>query len=496
MTASSSSSWNEFIQQWIGRIAVTFCIVLAWEFLQKTKATPTVGDHEYDGGDRMHHGTAGKVEMEDRGGDDGDAKYPSKDKDGDGAVAQVDGDEGETETQSRSVSGAADDAAHTADHADDNDGTNKGSAVCDEVDTATPSSLPSPTPVAVEDVTAKEKSAPSTSKKMTARATASAKTAVKAQPPPIKATTNDFPGLAQFNYWYDIETSLFRIYTLGRTDDVPVVPPYVPHSYRGTVQVYVHITNSTSFPINVYWVDYSGKHIPKGKLHAFGGIWTQTTYIDHPWVFENAETQEVLLHYVPYRVIPTTSAVSTLAEDGETGMHKFELIPPTQTSSAVAAPYHVQINDPVLPFPADAVFSDTTQALHWTLLHMTRMGIDETQVDTLLKYLSNIVNEPATTKYRQVRIGSSKFASIWLSPARGILLAIGFVEVGAYAELGCSEELSRDGVQLVALAIYLIVKWKDEREQEAAQYGANGRQQPHGADGFGRQGFGRAGTMN
>jgi len=64
-------------------------------------------------------------------------------------------------------------------------------------------------------------------------------------PPVIKATTNEHPGMANFGYWLDIECSLFRIYTLGRRDNVEVVPPYVPHSYRGTIPIFLHVTNST-----------------------------------------------------------------------------------------------------------------------------------------------------------------------------------------------------------------------------------------------------------
>ena len=98
-------------------------------------------------------------------------------------------------------------------------------------------------------------------------------------PPPIKATTNDHPGMAAFNYWYDIEASLFRIYTFGRKDKVPVAPPYVPHSFRGKVSIYLHVTNHTSIPIKVFWVDYSGKSIFKGDLPP-NRVWTQTTWID------------------------------------------------------------------------------------------------------------------------------------------------------------------------------------------------------------------------
>ena len=133
----------------------------------------------------------------------------------------------------------------------------------------------------------------------TASTTASAS---KKTPPPIKATSNVHPGLKAFNYWYDVETSLFRIYTLGRNDGLEVVPPYVPHSYRGNVAVHLHVTNKTNTHIKVFWVSYSGQHVFKGDLKP-NHVWTQSTYIDHPWVFEHADTQTPVLYYIPYRVM-------------------------------------------------------------------------------------------------------------------------------------------------------------------------------------------------
>ena len=100
--------------------------------------------------------------------------------------------------------------------------------------------------------------------------------------PPFQSTTNHHPGMGMdgFNHWHDVETSLYRIYTLGRSDQ-DVVPPYVPHSRRGNVKVYIHVTNRTNRIIRVYWVDYKGKHILKGEMRP-NHVWTQTTYIDHP----------------------------------------------------------------------------------------------------------------------------------------------------------------------------------------------------------------------
>ena len=82
---------------------------------------------------------------------------------------------------------------------------------------------------------------------------------------------------------------------------------------------------------------------------------------------------------------------------------------------------------------------------------------------------------------------------------RGLLLAIGFVDVGMYAELGCaSKPLSPERIQDVALLTYQIQEWyaKELSLGAADSVGAGGQQQPEGADGFGRAGFGRAGHIN
>lgn len=103
---------------------------------------------------------------------------------------------------------------------------------------------------------------------------------IPCQPPRIRAKSGMHPGMAGFAHWYDVETSLYRIYTLTRKDGEQVVPPYIPHSYRGNVSVFLHVTNSTRHVINVYWVDYKGAHILKGTIKP-NHVWTQSTWIDH-----------------------------------------------------------------------------------------------------------------------------------------------------------------------------------------------------------------------
>jgi hypothetical protein len=193
------------------------------------------------------------------------------------------------------------------------------------------------------------------------------------------------------------------------------------------------------------------------------------------------------MYYIPYRVIPTSRHVNSVSDDG-IGQHKFSLVPPKHKDS----PFWIGVRDDVLPFPAVENFATFLHGITWTLHHMSRlMSPEDPAIDTLQKYLRNIIENPENTKYRQIRIGSGKFAPIWQSTMKGLLLAIGFVEQKAFAELGCDQELPREWVQEVALLSYLVNKWKEEEQQFT-----DSLDQPEGFDGFGRQGFGRAGHIN
>jgi hypothetical protein len=339
-------------------------------------------------------------------------------------------------------------------------------------------------------------SQPSATRTVTPSST-STSTATATPSPSIAAKTNHHPGMQGFGYWYETETSLYRIYTLGRHDGVQVAPPYIPHSYRGKVPINLHVTNQTNSVLNVYWVDYKGKHILKGTMRP-NHAWTQLTWIDHPWVFEGLDANDnptPYLYYIPYRVIPTLPECPTVTpDDPNTGLHKFAILPAKPNS-----PFHIRVHDDVLPFPAVVNFTTPLQGITWTLQHMSRLpwSGNDPSLDLLQRYLSNIVNSPETTKYRQLRIGSRTFGSLWNSPLQGLLLAVGFVEVQGYAELGCSEKtLSRDRIQDLALLSYLLAQWGTNEQKRAAAAGAALPEQPEGADGFGRAGFGRVGGMN
>jgi PUB domain/VHL beta domain len=311
----------------------------------------------------------------------------------------------------------------------------------------------------------------------------------------ITATSNQHPGMDAFCHWYDVQTSLYRIYTLGRHDGVEVAPPYIPHSYRGQTTVKLHVTNQTSAVLKVYWVDYKGHHVLKGTLKP-NQVWHQTTWIDHPWVFEGDSDDQPtpFLYFIPYKVMPTLKESPTTSEDDfETGLYKFAIVPPTNYQHSTK--YYCGVKDEIMPFSSnDHPIANTPVAgISWTLEYMSRLGIswDDPRIDLLQKYLSNIVQSPDVVKYRQLRTRSNGIFgnSIWNSPLQGLFLAVGFVEVQGNAELGCEDEpLSRERIQDLALLSYMVTTWKQkEMKREFIE-------QPIGAmDGYGRAGFARVG---
>jgi hypothetical protein len=298
--------------------------------------------------------------------------------------------------------------------------------------------------------------------------------------PPIKATSSLHPGLAGFKHWYEVEASLYRIYTIGKKD-APEVAPEVTRSERGHVNLKLEIQNSTHRAIDVFWVDYKGKEVLRGKLQSTG-FFHQTTWIGHPWTFRYQDTGELLLHFIPFRVIPTTEAVPTTnPDDPEVGIHAFTIQRPITDTDLCA------IHDAV--FPCNVRTTTTQSAVAWSFQHMTRL--DYPYGETLTKYLTNIVRHPGEPKYRQIRTAGKVFSQqVWNTAARGLLLAAGFAEQGPFVELGSMDPLPRERVQELSTLLFYLEQWRRVRDQATPYV------QPTGADGGGRANFGRAGQMN
>ena len=314
------------------------------------------------------------------------------------------------------------------------------------------------------------------------------------------------PGMQGFHNWYDIETSLFRQYTVGRSDGVDTMPPYVQKSRNGQVRVALQVTNDLTLStenqvINVFWMNYLGHEEAKGTIHR-GETWTQTTFVEHPWVFRLSDTNELLLHYIPERVIPHLEEAPTIEEANPmVGVQRITITRPTDQAQR---DHHIcSVVDKVLPHPGRHHFHNPNQAISWTLLQMTRSKyFDYHPGATLLcKYLTNIAMHPDNPHYRHIRIANKSFYhGIWQTPARGLLLAAGFCEQHANAELGTAAPLPAERVQDVSLVLFRLEQYLTHLEQQqqeaAASTSADRAQQPEGADGSGRSGYGQAGQMN
>jgi hypothetical protein len=322
------------------------------------------------------------------------------------------------------------------------------------------------------------------------------RTVPPATPPP--STAADFgnrvaahPGLDAFWRWHQEEASLFRIYQLGRdarsgdNDDDSGILPLPRSSRRGQVQVGIRVQNKSSRRIVVQWINYKGHEQERGKLAPHRGRWEQQSFVEHPWLFRDATTHELLLTYTPESIIPTCDEQPTVDDqEPDVGLHCFTFVDATEES-----PNRIHIHDAIFPHPARDTLRTPFQAIAWCLLHMHRMDYEHWAVLTI--YLKNILLDPARPQYRRLRLANATFGpAMWQTPARGLLLALGFVVQSAFVELGTAAPLGPDSVKLVSEAL-AGVEWR----QRQALDGGNSHSQPAGADGFGRAGFGRAGSM-
>ena len=363
----------------------------------------------------------------------------------------------------------------------------------------------------------------------------------------LKSQTNH-PGLHGYYNWLSTITSLYRIYAIPYYENSTISSsssnnnnnnatyhqahlPMHPSSERGNVPLYIEVTNLTSHnTISVYWVDYKGNEIYKGSISR-GGMWTQTTYIGHPWTFrigddDNGGEENVLLRYAPFRVIPTivgaeTSRIDPTNDNNNEGMQKFTLrdVPEHHVlyNSEMGRLYTpvVWVEDEMLPEPPLKLYSDINNAqssasfttnemnyaIQWSCQQIQRedavyQGNGYASSKNLLQYLKNICLNPDAAKYRKLRLGNRIFQStIYNTGARGVLLALGFEEHYGYLECGPGGEqpmLSSRRIQQISDAMMIV-----NHTLKMVQDGTSSVvQQPEGGDGYGRAGFGHAGGMN
>ena len=301
---------------------------------------------------------------------------------------------------------------------------------------------------------------------------------------PMKSRSTH-PGSTGFLHWYASVCELYRLAKFGADAATGAI---LGASERGQVDVYFHVTNKTRTEIEVFWVDYKGKEVPKGKMRP-GGDWEQSTWIGHPWMFRTAAGAP-LLQYIPTRIFQNSAEASSVDNQG-VGQHRFSIVSsepgsdPVMIVEELLPPLHA-------PVPAHNAQLAVWQAVRWCIAQMARENADPT---LLVKYLCNIVKDPANAKFRQIRIANEKFwKEVWITAGRGVLLALGFQDGGKFVEIGegaGGAVLPAARVEELRTAVKLLREW-----QARCQTAGGAVAQPAGADGFGRAGYGRAGMIN
>jgi len=452
---------DSLVQQWLGRIAVTIVLALAWHWYPTPLQTPFMdhGKRLMEAPERHSRNRSKLLDSLERN------KEPVEEEQ---EEEQCSSSQEEKEERKRINEGSGEEASSVPEIVLP---PAANSCFVKELSQAAgAASLPSPTKATTSNIISGSRIQP--------QPVATATSIHRTQP--IKAIHSEHPGLHGFTSWYEVEASLYRVYTIGKANGQEVAPSFIPRSERGHVPLKLEILNSMYRTVDVFWVDYKGKEILRGTIKN-GSVFNQTTWIGHPWTFRCKDTGQLVLHFIPYRVIPTTDAVPTTdPDDPALGRHTFALQRPSTTELMCS------IQDPVFPLEMET----TQQAVTWCFQQMSRL--DYMYATTLIKYLTNIVRHPKESKYRQIRIaGKTFYHQVWNTPARGLLLAAGFVEEGPFAELGSMNPLPRNRVQDLSTLLYYLEIWNRTHEQ-----GGTPKEQPNGADGGGRANFGRAGQMN
>ncbi|EJK60037.1 hypothetical protein THAOC_19681 [Thalassiosira oceanica] len=214
------------------------------------------------------------------------------------------------------------------------------------------------------------------------------------------------PGLNGYYNWHSSVTSMYRMYAIPSKSQ-PAVLPIHPSSERGNVP------------------------------------WTQTTYIGHPWTFRTGDGEEnVVLKYVPFRVIPSIGGMETL-RDAE-GLQRFAIhdVPEDNVSRVDGQSPACVVEDLVLPEPP--------------LLHMFDYADPLRRALSLIEMNQAILWHPVEPKYRRLRISNRRISeTIYNTGGRGVLLALGFEE--AYGNLECGGQvLSYDRIKHFSEAMLLV----------------------------------------
>jgi hypothetical protein len=241
--------------------------------------------------------------------------------------------------------------------------------------------------------------------------------------------------------------------------------------------------------------------------------------------------EPILLKYVPFRVVPSVEGAETVYYDGSRGLpmgsQRFTLKEVSVGEGIVRddgkwKPACV-VEDLILPepplvsldenkheSPEEAQYKlmvDIDTEVDWCSKQMLREDVTSPgcgliNLKRMRTYLGNVSFYPHLPQYRKLRIGNPIFnESIYNTAALGVFLALGFEEHYGYFEWGAARGLQMTDFRLRMISRSMGSFWKLKDDMESQNDDTITKagyyyQQPIGADGFGRAGFGLAGAIN
>ncbi len=183
------------------------------------------------------------------------------------------------------------------------------------------------------------------------------------QDPPPLSSSSAHPGLEGFHLWMDAITSIYRSYSIAQIGEEDAVT-ILPRSERGRVKVNIRVTNHLFEDIDVYWINYKGREQLRGAIGSRGSErseWRVQTWVGHPWAFRRRRDQQLLFHFVPFRVLPITyeeaMAEDENKKDSKTGLYEFSILEADVSSKDACT-----ISDNAIPYPSTKIAS-VNQAL-------------------------------------------------------------------------------------------------------------------------------------
>ena len=66
-------------------------------------------------------------------------------------------------------------------------------------------------------------------------------------------------------------------------------------SLNSNETTFVAFVSRTNRKVDIFWIDYKGKHVKYATLSKYGDTFTIHTFITHPWTFRDSESGDQLI---------------------------------------------------------------------------------------------------------------------------------------------------------------------------------------------------------